>query len=323
MTDCYLGLDLGGTNAKYGLVDAAGRIIKRGRLRVQAERGPEPIISDLIRVIEELRQDLPEGLHPRGLAVGAAGLVLPREGLLVRAPNLPGWSNVPLAQRLSQALDIEVRLMNDADLFTLGEWLAGAGRGLGNMVGLTLGTGVGGGLILDGRIWNGPHGGAGEVGHIIVDPQGRPCGCGSRGCLETLASATGIVETARQLIASGVRCSFEGNPADLTARVLSGLARAGDQVALEAFETAGRAIGIVLTGIFNLLGLEGVVMGGGASTSFDLIFPALWSEFQSRVFAVAPETIRIVPAALGDDAPLAGAPALFQKNFCWTMKAGA
>ena len=314
MTEYFLGIDLGGTNAKLGLVDSTGKIIKRSRFLVRAERGPEPIIRDLIHEIEKLRDGLPSGSQPRGLAVGAAGAIQPDEGLLIRTANLPGWTNIPLAQRLSQALNIEVRLVNDADLFTLGEWLAGAGQGIDNMIGLTLGTGVGGGLLLNGRIWTGPHGGAGEVGHIIVDPQGRSCGCGSQGCLETVASAKGIAETARLMIASGESCSYKGDPRDLTAKILAGLAEQGDHVAREAFDMAGRALGVAMVDVFNLLGLEGIVIGGGASESFDLIVPSLWLEFKKRIYAVDPDNIQIRKAALGDDAPLAGAPALFLKK---------
>ena len=317
MTAVYVGLDLGGTNAKLGLVSEDGRLIERHRFPVRAERGPEPIIADLVSGVKELISRAGVAAPPLGLAVGAAGVIQPREGVLVRAPNLPGWKNVPLGRLLSEALGLEVRLANDADLFTLGEWLAGAGRGLDYLVGVTLGTGVGGGLVLGGSLYSGAFGSAAEVGHMVIEPEGRPCNCGSRGCLETLSSATGIVRTAKELIESGRECGFEGRPEDLTSAALYDLALAGDQVARESFDRAGRALGVALTTLFNLLGLEGAVFGGGASPSFHLLHPQMTAEFFSRGYVVDPNQIRLVKAELGDDAPLAGAPALFRdQRFC-------
>ncbi|MEW5721839.1 MAG: ROK family protein [Thermodesulfobacteriota bacterium] len=307
----YLGLDLGGTNAKYGLVSEEGRVLRRGRFPVLAERGPEPIINDIVRHLGQLLKDLPEDGRPAGLAVGAAGVILPDQGVLAAAPNLPGWRDIPLAARLSEALGLEARIENDANLFTLGEWLAGAGRGLRNMVGLTLGTGVGGGLILNGRLWNGSFGTAAEIGHVPVEPEGRECGCGGRGCLETISSATAIANTARDLIARGGGCAYHGPPGELTAARLHELAAQGDPVALAAFGRAGWGLGVALAGVFNLLGLEGAVFGGGAAPAWEYIYPTMYAEFAARVLAVDPEKVRFVTAALGDDAPLIGATALY------------
>ena len=310
-SDTYLGVDLGGTNARYGLVTAKGEILKKGRFTVRSARGPEPIIRDLIAGLKALLADIPANLHPQGLALGAAGRIKPDQGLVASSPNLPGWEDVPLAGDLHEALALEVRLENDANLYALGEWLAGAGQGLNNLILLTLGTGVGGGLILDGRLWNGAFGTAAEAGHIVVEPEGRPCPCGSRGCLEMIASATAMARTAREWIAQGRPSAYRGRPEDLTSADLAGLARQGDPLAIEVFDRAGWALGLALTGIFNLLGLEGAVIGGGASPSFEFIYPKMFEEFSARVFAVDPGQVRFAPAGLGDDAPLAGAPALF------------
>jgi len=311
MSKTYLGIDLGGTNARFGLVTGEGTILKRGRFPIRSERGVEPILEDLISRIKDLLSGLAEEERPAGMAVGVAGRVLPDKGTLVSSPNLPGWLNVPLRRRLEEALGLEVCLENDADLYALGEWSAGAGRGLNNLVVLTLGTGVGGGLILEGRLWEGVFGTAAEAGHIVIEPEGRLCACGGRGCLETIASATAMARTAREWIKEGKPCAYRGRLEELTPADLFDLARSGDRLARETFARAGWALGIALTGIFNLLGLQGAVIGGGAAAAYEFIYPKMYEEFAGRVFAVDPESVRLIPAALGDDAPLAGAPKLF------------
>ena len=311
----YLAIDIGGTNLRYGLVAENGLILRRGRVPARMERGPDTILTDLVERLRALTADIPADEQPVGLGLGAAGRLRPDRGLLVSSPNLPGWQNIPLAARLSGALGLEVRIGNDADLHALGEWLAGAGKGLKNLVVLTLGTGVGGGLVLDGRIWTGSFGTSGEVGHIVIEPEGRACPCGSRGCLEQYSSATAIARyAAEKFNADKNRSLYRGSPDELTCARLYDLAGQGDALALEAFARAGWALGIALTGVFNLLGLEGAILGGGASEAFDFIAPAMKAEFARRVFAVDPDQIRFARAALGDDAPLVGASALFLPN---------
>ncbi len=314
MSNTFLGVDLGGTHARYGLVTSEGDIIRQGRFLVRSERGPEAILADLRGHLKTMLLETPENRRPQGLAMGVAGRVLPEEGVLLFAPNLPGWRDVPVSRIMSEALELEVKLANDADLYALGEWLAGAGRGLGNLVVLTLGTGVGGGLVMNSRLRTGSFGSAAEIGHMTVEPNGTPCRCGSIGCLETIASGTAMASTARAWIEEGQACSYEGPLPELTAVHLYELARAGDSLARRVFERAGWALGVILASIFNLLGLEGAVIGGGASVAYDYIKTTMLSEFAARVLAVDLNRIRFAQAALGDDAPLVGAPALFRSN---------
>jgi glucokinase len=309
----YLGLDIGGTSAKFGLVDESGTVIDRNRFPVKAhQRGADDIIDEAIEQLGSMITRNDAGSDVAGLAIGAAGWILPGQGVVVAAPNLPGWNHVALGPRLSKALDLPVKMENDANLFTLGEWLCGAGQGLNYLAGVTLGTGVGGGLILDGRLYNGPFGTSAEVGHMVVEPNGRKCKCGSYGCLETLASATAMTITGRELLEQGHATSYAGRIEDLTSKVLFDLADQDDPLALEVFNRAGKALGIALTSIFNLLGLEGAVIGGGAGAAFKHMYESMFDEFSKRVFVVDPQKVRIVQSALRDDAPLAGAPALFR-----------
>jgi glucokinase len=314
MSATYLALDLGGTNAKFGLVDQRGRILIRDRLPVRPERGPDAVLNDLGERLAAICRDRASDFQPLGAAVGAAGLIAPDEGVLLWAPNLPGWRDVPVARHLERALNLPTRLINDADLFTLGEWLAGAGLGLTNMIGVTLGTGVGGGLILSGRLWRGPFGSVAEIGHTTVFPDGHACACGRRGCLETEASATAAVRIMKDWLAQGRTCSYRGDPNRLTSARICELAEQGDELAMELYSRVGRALGVSLANVFNLLGLEGAVFGGGAASAFPCFRPALEAELSHRVMTLDPAGIRLARSQLGDDAPLAGAPALFEEG---------
>ncbi|MBW2091752.1 MAG: ROK family protein, partial [Deltaproteobacteria bacterium] len=212
---------------------------------------------------------------------------------------------------LEEALDLEVRIENDANLYALGEWLAGAGQGMDNLVVITLGTGVGGGIILDGRLWTGSFGNAGEIGHMVVEPDGRPCKCGSNGCLETLASGTAMAEMAREWIQNGEPCGYQGNLEYLTSADLFDLARQGDPLALKVFNKAGSSLGLALTNVFNLLGLEGAIIGGGAGVVFDFLKPKILEELSGRVFTADLDQITLARSTLGESASLIGAPTLF------------
>jgi glucokinase len=308
----YVGIDIGGTNIRFGLVTDEGKVLSDSHFSVFSERGLEAVLNDLTNNLTTFLSTLPEDLKPQGVGVGAAGRILPAEGLIVSSPNLPGWKNVPLAEHLQKTVDLEVRLENDVNVYALGEWLAGAGRGSENLVVLTLGTGVGGGLILNNRLWSGSFGTAAEIGHMVVEPDGPPCKCGSRGCLETFASATAMVNMAKEMINGGRECGYEGRLENLTSAHLFDLAIEGDSLALDIFSSAGTAIGITLTNVFNLLGLQGAIIGGGAGLTFEFLKPSIEKELSSRVFAVDYDQIFLARSTLGDMAPLIGAPALFR-----------
>ncbi|MDR2946143.1 MAG: ROK family protein [Candidatus Adiutrix sp.] len=314
MAKHYLAMDVGGTNIIAGLVDEEGRVAARHRFPTRSSRSPEEVMEDMAAHLRELAALAPEGGKPEALAVGLPGWINQQAGILLKAPNMPGWVDVPMAEIMSRALHLPVCLENDTNLYALGEWLHGAGRGLDNLLVVTLGTGVGGGLILDGRLWNGSFASAVEIGHLPLGPGGALCGCGRRGCLETVASATGMSRLGRQWLAEGRPTGYDGPPEELTPKVMHSLAQKGDPLALAVFREAGEALGLVLSAIFNLLGIEGVVLGGGATGAFEFIRPSLWASLAARVIITEPENLKLLVSRLGEDAPLAGGAALLREN---------
>jgi len=308
----YLAADIGGTNITMGLVDEDGRALARQSFATAADRGPAQVMADIIGHLKKLNGEAPEGRRPGGLVIGVPGWINQAEGILLRAPNMPGWINVPVVDILSRALALPVFLENDCNLYALGEWRSGAGRGLRHLLILTLGTGVGGGLIIDGRLWYGAFASAGEIGHQMVEPRGSLCGCGRRGCLETIASATGMTRLGREWLKKKKETLYEGAPDRLTPLVMFDLARRGDPMSLAVFRRAGEAVGQVLAGVFNLLGLEGAIIGGGAAGAFEFISPRLREVLAERLIVADPSQIKLARGELDEDAPLAGVPALIQ-----------
>lgn len=315
MSKTCLTMDVGGTNVTAGLVDEGGRILARRRFPTQSSRSQSLLTREMVDHLKSLAAEAPAGAPPVGLVVGLPGWINYEEGVLIEAPNLPGWRNVPVAEIFSRTLNLPVRLENDSNMYALGEWRYGAGAGLHNLLVITLGTGVGGGLILNDRLWYGSFLSAVEVGHITVAPQdGVMCACGRRGCLETVASATAMARQAREWLSAGRPSLYQGAPENLNTEVLHTLAQKNDPMALAVFESAGRALGLVLAGILNLLGLEGIVIGGGAAGAMDFIGPHIHDAVSRHVLVTWPERIKIAPGSLGNDAPLLGGAVLHYKN---------
>ncbi|MBJ6749344.1 ROK family protein [Geomonas anaerohicana] len=284
-----IGIDLGGSNLRFALVDRQGRVLARCTEPTLPAAGLASLLARLLAGVERLRQQgAGMGYRTVALAVGVPGLVC-SDGVVRASVNVPVLEGVPLARELSVATGMPVAALNDANACALGEKRYGAGRGYRSLIALTLGTGVGSGLILDGKLWTGVDGAAGEFGHIPVEPEGRPCGCGSRGCLEQYASAGAIAR--------------DGDDAAAVAR----RARRGDAVALAVFAEAGRYLGIAAAGVVNLLNLEAVLLCGGVAQSFDLLAPTLRRELVSRTFPVSGGRVHVEQGALGDDAGVLGA----------------
>jgi glucokinase len=303
-----IGIDLGGTNCRGAVVSAEGEIGESRRMATRIEDGGEIFLGRLV----DFGRSLVELAAAGGAAAAALGMGVPgiiaADGTVTVSPNLPPLNGVHLAAHLSAELGLPVTIVNDANAIAWGEALFGAGRSLPSFLTITLGTGVGGGLVCGGRLWEGADGAAGEIGHMTVEPDGRPCGCGNRGCVEQYASASGIVGTVRELLACNPHSSLAGLPMEeLNSHVVALAAECGDPVAIAAFREAGLRLGQVLAGVTNLLNLDGVVITGGASESLDLMRPALEEEIARRACAVPARRLQIVRGALGDDAGILGA----------------
>lgn len=313
MRDAVIGVDLGGTKIYTALALPNGDLLAESLVPTEAGGGLEQVLANIVATVREVTDKGGPGNHVRALGIGAPGPLDAATGLVYFAPNL-NWHNVPMKDLLQEALGLPVQVDNDANLAALGEQVYGAGQGTRDMVYITVSTGVGGGLILDGRIYHGTGGGAGEVGHTTVDPHGPVCSCGNQGCLEALASGTAMARVARELVAAGggkgMLEAAGGRAGEITAITVSSTAAAGDPEAKAILAGAGRFLGIGVANVINLLNPELVVMGGGAMKAGPPLWAAMEAEVQQRSLAASLKRVRIVPAKLGSRAGLLGAIAL-------------
>ena len=308
------GVDLGGTKILTVLADRAGRVLARVKVSTHARRGQDYVINTIVESVHEaMRKSGASADKICAVGVGAPGPLDPDRGLVFFAPNL-GWKNVPLGTIMSEWLKLPVYLDNDANLAALGEHVYGAGRNAAHMVYITVSTGVGGGLILDGRVYHGTGGGAGEIGHLTVAPEGPVCNCGNAGCLEAVSSGTAIALRARALVddgrGTGILAAAGGDPEQVSARAVSEAAAAGDAEAVEILREAGRYLGVAVAGVINLLNPSAVVLGGGALQSTAALWEAMLTEVQRRTLESSLAAVRVVRGALGGDAGALGAVAL-------------
>jgi glucokinase len=289
-----LGIDLGGTSAKLGLCDDRGQVIARRTIDTDPQRGPDDTLNRMAIAAREL---IDEAGSVDACGIGAPGeLDLGRQHL-IRANNFPGWVNVALPRRMGEQIGVPVALENDSNCAAWGEFRAGTGRGAKSLVCLTLGTGVGGGLVIDGELWVGANGAAGSFGHIAVDPQGPLCRCGQHGCVEQYASATAV---AARFGRGSARDAFDG----------AGRGEA-DAIAVADWACDGLAAGIA--NIIHAVQPEVVVLAGGMAAAGDVMLHRVRAGVSRRVRAAWLRSIRIELAALGDDAGWIGA-ALWAKN---------
>ena len=317
-----IGIDLGGTSVRVGLYDAAMRLIDIRAMPTRVAAGPESVVEELA---EEVRALLPAGRRLAGIGIGSPGPINLHTGVLGVLPNLPGWENFPLRDTLQRQTGIPVHLESDANAAAIAEWKLGAGReaAVDSMAMITLGTGVGSGLILGGQIWHGIFGMSGEVGHTTVDPNGLLCGCGTRGCLEMYASAKGLQRLASEAGAapqsSEALRELTGRPQGFTAREVAVLAEEHDDPAAKhVFVQLGRYLGQGLAGLINTLDPPVIVIGGGVASAWNLFAPAMFEavhEFSVVYRLMAPTQCKTLepgrtflrPALLGPSAGLLGA----------------
>jgi glucokinase len=312
MSDCYIAVDLGGTNIRTARGTADGVIHARVSIRTQAAEGQTVVIQ---RILGAIRDVWPQDTNERVQAIGVSvpGPVDPWRGILFNAPNLPGWSYVPLGDILTRAFQIRTRLGNDANLAALAEYRFGAGKGHNTMVYLTLSTGIGSGVIADGHLLLGAKGLAAELGHVCVDLNGPSCNCGNIGCVEAIAAGPAIARTAVTRITAGepsvIADLVHGDLTQVSAATVGKAAQAGDALALSVVRDAGHTIGAAMVGVLHAFNPSLVVCGGGLTKMGDLFMGPIREVVPQRV--MNPDyVVPIVLAALGDDVALLGALAL-------------
>lgn len=315
-----LGVDIGGTNLVVAVVPSTGGVPSAIRSQAtHAERGPDDAVERIVSMADEVIEETlaAEGgtrADVAGVGIGCPGPLDLRAGTIVRTPNL-GWDGYPIRGRLATALDLPASLDNDANCATFGEWWQGAGKGVSSLVGVTLGTGVGGGYIERGRLMRGASGSAFEIGHTTINFEGRTCGCGNRGCLEAYTSGPNIAARARDGLAAGIPSSLPdlvgGDVEAITAQtVYDGLIQ-GDAFSRELIHETADLLGIGLANVVNLFNPQVIVLVGGVTRAGEHLFTPLRESVARRAFPSAVKACRIVPGALPDTAGVIGAAGVF------------
>lgn len=311
-----VGVDLGGSKISAIVADGSGNIKARDYRDTCAQEGPEGVIS---RIIESIKRviDSPAVASPAdvmGIGIGAAGACETPSGIVSSSPNLPGWRNVPLKDIIQREFSLPTYLENDATIAALGEHRFGAGVGIGNLIYVTVGTGIGGGIIIDGKLYGGASGTAGEIGHMTIDVNGPPCNCGNIGCWETFASGTALAAAAVRQIEAGAQTTIlsfaEGDLEKVSAQTIFLAADQGDKLAKDLIWRTGYYLGVGLVNLVNIFNPELVLIGGGLSQMGQLLLEPAIKVVKERAFEVPAKAVRIERAQLGADAGVLGAVAL-------------
>ncbi|MDQ2844329.1 MAG: ROK family protein [Acidobacteriota bacterium] len=297
MSAYSIGVDLGGTNLRVAAIDSSGQVLAKVSEPAIFDAGPEHVASDIARVVDGLRLKVGgDGLA--GVGIGVPGYIDIDAGVVIGSANLPGFEGFPVRDRVQQHLGTPIILENDANAAALGELWMGAGKDVNDLILLTLGTGIGGGIVTDGKVLHGFKGMAGEFGHMTVFPDGNPCGCGNCGCLEKHASATAIAAMGRMM--------HFGREIKTAADVYA-LALEGNSRAKQVFESMGRALGIALANLINAFNFPLYLVSGGPLPAWDFFSPSMFAEIGKRSFTFSRTGTRVERAKLGADAGLFGA----------------
>jgi len=302
----FIAVDIGGTQIRVAVFpEQSINPIQEKRIRTVAEG--QTAVERMILLIEEL---WPRDAEIVSIAIAAPGFLDPKAGIVVTAPNIAGWINLPIAQIIQDRFHVPVYLGNDANLAAMGEWHFGAGRGYSDILYITVSTGIGGGIIAGGQLVEGAHGMAGELGHVMAEPDGPLCGCGKRGHLEAVASGTAIARYMAEKIEIGIPTSFPKGSRP-SARETALAARQGDALSIEAFNRAGFYLGRAVADFLHILNPELIIFGGGVSLSGETILAPMRKSLEENV--ISPEYLKhltITRTVLGDDSGLIGAYAL-------------
>jgi glucokinase len=309
-----LGIDLGGTKILTAVTNSQGKMLSRDHSITPAQKGHEAVIQSILESAHRALEQADVAISAlTAVGVGAPGLVNPETGILFTSPNLPGWRNIPLRDIVQEKLGKKTFVINDANAAALGEFYFGAAQGAHNFIYITLSTGIGGGIVIDGKIYTGAIGAAGEVGHMTIDDNGPICNCGNRGCWETLASGTALAKEAKHLIKEGVRTSIleyaEGDVEKVTAQVIHSAAEQGDSLAKELIARTGYYVGVGLANLINIFNPELIVIGGGLSNIGDMLLEPAFKTAGERAYTEAFQAVRFASAGLGRNSGVLGAAA--------------
>ena len=311
-----IGIDVGGTNVKIALVDEKGKIKYSNSVPTRAEMGYEYTVNNIKQAIYDLLKETKlEPKNIEGIGFGFPGQVDYKSGIVRLAPNIPGWVDVPIAKLIEDEFHIPTRVDNDVRCAALGELNFGAGKGCENLICITVGTGIGSGLIVNGKLVRGASNAAGEIGHIKLQMNDGPiCGCGDTGCLEAFASGPSIVAMAEDYIRGGKSTKFRemANSNPITTYIVCEAAKAGDPVAKRIFTIMGEYIGIGMASVVNLLNPEKIIVGGGVADAGEILMTPLKETLKKRAMKIAGEAVEVVPAQLGNTAGVIGASLLIE-----------
>jgi len=311
-----LGVDIGGTNIKLGIVSEKGEIILSSMVPTNRKGGPEEVISQLKKGIAEIIFE--NEIKIEGIGIGAAGSVSSQKGTVSNPPNVPGWKVINIVEIIKEDFNIPVFIDNDANAAAIGEMLYGAGKFFNSFALVTLGTGVGGGLILNRRIYQGDTGAAGEIGHISVDHNGRMCNCGSKGCVEAYVGNHYLMDIVKEELAehqgSKILDIINKNTDLLTPKIINEAASSGDEYALQIIEKVGFYVGVALSSVGNLLDVDTFIIGGGVSAFGVPLLNSIKRTIEQNVLKALKDRIKVVPAMLKNEAGIIGSSSLVFYN---------
>jgi len=313
-TTVSIGIDLGGSKILTGVVDSRGKILVSEERATPARKSARAVIRAILDSVHDVLGSGPIGISKvAAVGIGAAGISNPETGVVFASPHLPRWRDVPLRDILQQELGKKVFLMNDANAAALGEFYFGVARGARDFIYITLSTGIGGGIVVGGRLYTGTIGCAGEVGHMTIDDDGPVCYCGNKGCWEALASGTALAEEARRRIKEGAATSMlrytGGCVEKVTTQIIHKAAQGGDALAQELIGRTGYYIGVGLANLINIFNPELIVIGGGLSNIGDILLQPAFEVAKHRAYKEAFQAVRFASAELGRNSGMLGAAA--------------
>ena len=314
-----IGVDLGGTNMRVGMVSPSGQMFHHLMLPTRVDLGLQEVVKRIIQAIQKvINQTITSGYIIKGIGIGSPGIIDRKSGIIISSPNFYKWEQVPLKHMIEEKLSIPTFIDNDANAFAFGEKWVGVGKEVQSLVCMTLGTGVGGGIIFDGRLWHGADGMAAEIGHMTVVPDGLRCNCGNYGCLESYASASSIVRRIYNAIQSGsstiVLDYVKGDLKNITSDLVYQAALKKDELALQIMHETATFLGIGIANLINLLNPEMIVVGGGLANAWDLIYPITIREVYKRALSLPAKRTQIAKASLGGNAGIIGAAGIANFN---------